>query len=129
MKVENANGVIYKACAVKAKMYAIQFIQRLADTSSGLFYFNSDHLEAKRFKGLPKFVVSKDCNFEQFVESLFIPFQYYAVYKQIRNINHKLYTIEIRKKSVSGLDLKRFSISPVDNLAYGNADIKKIEAI
>ncbi|ODM91771.1 hypothetical protein Ocin01_14912 [Orchesella cincta] len=123
MKVEYSSGVIHKACSVKPKMYALQYISRYED-ENGFFHFSTETEETKRFKGLPKWVVSKHSDFEQFVESLFIPFQYYAVFKQIRNLNHKLYTVEIRKKSVSGICIKRFAISPVNTLAFGNIAIK-----
>jgi len=128
MKCEYANSVIYKACAVKPKMYALQYISRfLADDNTYQYSRHPDQL--RRFKGLPRSAIKNQTNFEQHAECLFIPIQYYAVFKKIRSLNHKLHTIEMKRKAVSGLCLKRFSLSAIHTQAFGNVEIRDMACI
>jgi len=82
-----------------------------------------------KLKGIPRSILLSQATFSQFVESLFVPCQYYAIYRQIRRFQHKLYTVEIKKRSVSGLDMKRWSLSPIHTRAFGNCEIQNEDGI
>jgi len=127
MKLELSQAVIHKACSVKSKMYGLQFYTRKRD-DKGKYYFENIS-ENKKLKGVPRAAADKQTSFEQFVECLYVPIQYYAVFKQIRSFNHELYTIELRKKSVSGLCIKRYNVSPIHTKAFGNVELEFVKGI
>ena len=50
--------------------------------------------------------------------------------KSIRSENHKIYSVEINKKSLSCFDDKRYILSNgIDSFAYGHYYLKKIYTI
>ena len=106
-KIEYAQQTITAFVGLRAKMYCFQF--------------ESDERLAKA-KGIPASAL-KRVQFEHYYNALFHPRnpQPRARYKAIRSKKLQLYTIDLERKGLSCIDLKRFVLDDgVSTLAYGH---------
>jgi hypothetical protein len=79
--------------------------------------------ETKKGKGIPRIALKDQCNFDQFVECLEKPVQFYCKSNCIRAKKHDVYNITIKKKSLNGVQYKRFDLPCGKSLPFGHKDI------
>jgi len=114
MKDELANHIITHFVIARPKMYAIRYIDPLKQCTKVI----------KKAKGVQKSCVSKTITFEDYVNAISENMQMSTTGKSIRSINHQIYTLNAKKKTINGFDIKRFILDDgVRTLAYGHKDI------
>ena len=106
MKDETAGVPIVEFVGLRSKMYS---------------YVTNDEKGCKTAKGIKKNVVRNLLKHEDYKNTLFNNCQMFHKMKSIRSENHKIYFVEINKKSLSCLDDKRYILSNgIDSFAYGH---------
>ena len=81
----------------------------------------------KAARGVKKAIIRKHLRHEQYLTSLLKGKMYKHSMKTIRSYNHELYTLNLKKVSLSPLDDKRFLLKDgIHSLAYGHFRIKRI---
>lgn len=126
-KDENVGSIIHKIIAIRPKMYCFKYVKRVFNSSTQEFEFKEDgDLEVKKIKGIPKNVAKTDITYSQYFRALFFPKSTSVQFNTIQRRKHKLYTIQMTKKALCSLDIKRYRTSPSTTLAYGNIAIKEI---
>lgn len=114
MKDEFANQVITHFVISKPKMYALKSFNPLNRVTRVI----------KKAKGVQRSAVKTQVTFEQYIDSILFPIQTFTNSRAIRSKKHRLSTINVRKKAINGLDLKRFVLDDcVNTLAFGHKDI------
>ena len=105
MKDETAGVPIVEFVGLRSKMYS---------------YVTNDERGCKTAKGIKKNVVRNLLKHEDYKNTLFNNRQMFHKMKSIRSENHKIYSVEINKKSLSCFDDKRYIFSNgIDSFAYG----------
>ena len=106
MKDETAGVPIVEFVGLRSKMYS---------------YVTKDEKGCKTAKGIKKNVVRNLLKHEDYKNTLFNNRQMFHKMKSIRSENHKIYSVEINKKSLSCFDDKRYILSNgIDSFAYGH---------
>jgi hypothetical protein len=82
---------------------------------------NNNNLFRKKLKGIKKAVLKKEISFEDYKNCLFNQKEYFHRQKVIRSHKHDIFTEEVKKKSLSWKDDKRYLLpNSTDTLAYGH---------
>ena len=106
MKDETAGVPIAEFVGLRSKMYS---------------YVTNDEKGCKTAKGIKKNVVRNLLKHEDYKNTLFNNRQMFHKMKSIRSENHKIYSVEINKKSLLCFDDKRYILSNgIDSFAYGH---------
>jgi len=105
-KIEHSAKVITGFVGVRAKMYCFKFL--------------SDERQAKA-KGIPKSAL-KSLGYQDYCDALFHPHrQQRCRFKSIRSQKHVINTVQVEKKGLSCLDLKRWVCEDgIHTYAYGD---------
>ena len=93
MKDECAGTPIAEYIGLRPKLYSI---------------LRADEQLIKKAKGVKKYVIQKQINFENYKDALFNKQQYTHEMNMIRSQKHQIYGLTINKTTLSPLDTKRF---------------------
>jgi len=116
-KDELASLPLEEFVGLKAKMYSL------------LYHDHSGRaVESKKAKDVKKCSLKRSITHRHYLNSLFNNSTYNTQMTTIRSYQHKLYTIEQNKKSLSSFDDKRYILNDgVSTIAHGHYKIKEME--
>lgn len=111
MKDETCGQTITEFVGLKPKMYS----------------FICDGKEKKRAKGIKKSTVDRHITFQQYYDSVWNYARHKHSMNFIRSYLHEIYTVHVKKVSLTPYDNKRYILDDgINTLAYGNATIKEL---
>jgi hypothetical protein len=86
-----------------------------------MYSYRTETSVSKKLKGIKKAVMKKEISFEDYKNCLFNQKEYFHRQKVIRSHKHDIFTEEVKKKSLSWKDDKRYLLpNSTDTLAYGH---------
>lgn len=123
-KIVTGDFPLYRVCGLNSKCYTYEYLKLLKPENNLL-----DHLQCSKLdKGIKKNVIDKKIEFEDYMNTLSTGENKYDTMNVIRSIDHHVYSIEIKKKSLSGANEKRYMLDDgIESLAYGHYRIEEIE--
>ena len=89
----------------------VQFIHRRGDV--------------KVAKGVKKSVINNDLKFSNYMECLMEEETMEHSFRCIRSNQHSVHTLDLKKKTLSGFDDKRFLLNMIDSVPYGYKHFSK----
>ena len=111
MKDEMGGIPIKEFCGLRSKFYSVQFLKNEKNTAKGI-----------------KSSAIRRLNHDMYKKCLFLNNPTKCCRRQIRSVNHELFSIESNKLALSPYDDQRYIIhTGVDTLAFGHYQIKYIE--
>ena len=76
----------------------------------------------KKAKGVKKYVLKKQINFENYKDALFNKKKYEHSMNMLRSIHHNIYGLTVKKATLSRLDIKRYTAPDgITTYAFGYA--------
>jgi hypothetical protein len=94
---------------------------RFPNLQSKMNSYRTETSVSKKLKGIKKAVMKKEISFEDYKNCLFNQKEYFHRQKVIRSHKHDIFTEEVKKKSLSWKDDKRYLLpNSTDTLAYGH---------
>jgi hypothetical protein len=88
-----------------------------------MYSYRTEKSISKKLKGIQKAVLKKEISFEDYKNCLFTQTKHFHRQKVIRSHKHDVFTEEVKKKSLSWKDDKRYFLpnsTETDTLAYGH---------
>ena len=75
--------------------------------------------DVKVAKGVKKSVINNELRFSNYLDCLLGEDSIEHSFKCIRSTKHSVHTLDMRKKTLSGFDDKRFLLNAIDSVPYG----------
>ena len=75
--------------------------------------------DVKVAKGVKKSVINNDLKFSNYMECLMEEETMEHSFRCIRSNQHSILTLDLKKKTLSGFDDKRFLLNMIDSVPYG----------
>ena len=75
--------------------------------------------DVKVAKGVKKSVINNDLKFSNYMECLMEEGTMEHSFRCIRSNQHCIHTLDLKKKTLSGFDDKRFLLNMIDSVPYG----------
>ena len=91
------------------------------------FKIHGDDKEYKKCKGTAKNTVKRKINYDDYNQVLETNEVIHRSFNSIRSKNHKIYSINTTKVSLSSYENKRYWTTSVDSLAYGHLKINELK--
>ena len=105
MKDECAGTPIAEYIGLRPKLYTV---------------LRADEQVIKKAKGVKKYVIEKQINFENYKDALFNKQKYSHKMNMLRSMHHKIFGLTVNKTTLSPLDTKRYIASDgITTYAYG----------
>jgi len=127
-KDEYSSKLILEFVAPRPKSYALRVKLLKMDKSKKTYIFDErgepvwEVAEDKRAKGVGKVTTQKRLEFKDFLNVTENFAVVNAKMKSFRIFKHNIYTIEMQKRALVGINTKRFCTGPTTTLAFGHKD-------
>jgi len=128
-KDEFQNTIITHVACPRPKMYGLRAL-KISRGEDGSYLTEEDGswkmevVECKKAKGITKAAVKTQIPLDDFMRVMETSIQTFAKMKGIRSSRHLLFTEEVVKRALNGLDTKRYAVDACKTLAFGHCDIE-----
>lgn len=122
MKIETKGDEIVETCAMKSKCYSSSLASNHANSTLPVGHILK---EMKKCKGIARQSVAQNLRHAHFRECIMKRRVFLTGWRQFRSKDHRIGTVDIRKKALTYYDDKRV-ICPngIDTLPYGHKDVR-----
>lgn len=128
-KDETCGVPLEEIVALMSKMYVLKLLtDRTENVTSNAAAEENETGIIKKAKGIKKMYIMKKMKFEHYYNCLFRRREYSASFNTIRSFNHNVYSITVKKKSLSAKDDKRVILNNnIHTLPYGHYSLTEID--
>ena len=97
----------------------VQYIKEFVGLRSKMYSLSVEGEDVKVAKGVKKSVINNELRFSNYLDCLLGEDSIEHSVKCIRSTKHSVHTLDMRKKTLSGFDDKRFLLNTIDSVPYG----------
>ena len=92
---------------------------------SKMYCLSIEGEDVKVAKGVKKSMINNDLKFSNYMECLMEEETMEHSFRCIRSDQHSVHTLDLKKKTLSGFDDKRFLLNMIDSVPYGYKHFSK----
>ena len=97
----------------------VRYIKEFVGLRSKMYSLSVEGEDVKVAKGVKKSVINNELRFSNYLDCLLGEDSIEHSFKCIRSTKHSVHTLDMRKKTLSGFDDKRFLLNAIDSVPYG----------
>ena len=103
----------------------VQTIREFVGLRSKMYCLSIEGGDVKVAKGVKKSVINNDLKFSNYMECLMEEETMEHSFRCIWSNQHSIHTLDLKKKTLSGFDDKRFLLNMIDSVPYGYKHFSK----
>ena len=97
----------------------VRTIREFVGLQSKMYCLSIEGGDVKVAKGVKKSMINNDLKFSNYMECLMEEETMEHSFRCIQSDQHSIHTLDLKKKTLSGFDDKRFLLNMIDSVPYG----------